>query len=152
MSKRGRYRKFGPDFEPEPWYTDNNSVSDMDNDEDILMGNITENEVTDTDSSFTEELDDPALEIQVAYPGDDVDQDNARRHVGQIDDPDPHPDDHDPDPHPGDHVGQVEELDDDHNRHYLVEDPYPHPGDHDIGPDDGGKSILDTCVYECNSY
>ena len=23
MSRKGRYRKFGPDFEPEPWYTDN---------------------------------------------------------------------------------------------------------------------------------
>lgn len=22
MSRRGRYRKFGPEFQPEPWYTD----------------------------------------------------------------------------------------------------------------------------------
>lgn len=22
MSRKGRYKKFGPDFEPEPWYTD----------------------------------------------------------------------------------------------------------------------------------
>ena len=39
MSRRGRYRKFRPNFEPEPWYSDGSDDSHSDN-QNVINENV----------------------------------------------------------------------------------------------------------------
>ena len=119
MSKKGRYRKFGPDFEPEPWYTDEEQnefdVTVAPEDDDISMHGIDEDvdnpeppsDGNDLELGSVSDIDDPEPisdgDVDDHEPTSDEDVDaleppsdgNDLEHgsVSDIDDPEPISDD-----------------------------------------------------------
>ena len=111
MSKKGRYRKFSPDYEPEPWYTDDDVPHDQ--------INITVNE-----GGGTPLLNDPGNEDMLEPEGDepmfDSDDPEAPGNEDMLEqyhdepedgepmfDSDVHTDDDDLEEHTGDEHGKI---------------------------------------------
>ena len=77
MSRRGRYRKFRPDFEPEPWYTDGSGNESEPNENDPITygSSVDENRVDEDDDIDVVEDDDIDVveddDIDVDVDGED---------------------------------------------------------------------------------
>ena len=77
MSRKGRYRKFGPDFEPEPWYTDNDDSNDNEN-ESITVDSEEVEVFQDANETYVDEdedMDDSVGELEGVFMDDPENQD-----------------------------------------------------------------------------